>query len=223
MLFGTAKRVKHAGKVDLKMKGVVLQQVPSYRYLGVTHDSTLSFKMHLAGVTRTVAHKIYVLTRVRKYLTTRSALMVYKSMIMPYFDYADIAYEKAPGVDLEKIQRLQNRALKVCLNVGKFEETEVVHRRAKIPLLSNRRKAHLLSYMYKQKELGLNLVVNGVNTRSAGAPKFVLPSPNLQCYKGRIEYSGAKAWNSMPIEYRLIPSYKSFKAKIHKELLDTVN
>ena len=64
--------------------------------------------------------------------------MVYKSMIMPYFDYADIAYQKVPGVDLEKIQRLQNMALKVCLNVGKFEETEVIHRRAKIPLLSNR-------------------------------------------------------------------------------------
>ena len=76
--------------------------------------------------------------------------------------------------------------------------------------------------MYKQKELGVNLVDNGVNTRSAGAPKFILPSPNLQCYKGSIEYSGAKAWNSMPTRYRLIPTYRSFKAKIQKELLDTV-
>ena len=71
--------------------------------------------------------------------------------------------------------------------------------------------------------MGLNLVVNGVNTRSAGAPKFILPSPNLQCYKGSIEYSGAGAWNSMPVEYRRIPPYKSSNAKIHKELLDTVN
>ena len=223
MLFGTARRIKNAGEIVMKLKGLALQQVPSYRYLGVTLDATLSFKQHLAGVTRTVSHKVYVLSRVRKFLTTRTAMMVYKSMIMPYFDYADIVYEKAPGVDLEKIQRLQNRALKVCLKVGKFEETEVIHRRAKIPLLSNRRKEHLLNYMYKQKELGLNLSVNRVNTRSAGAPKFVLPSPNLQCYKGSIEYSGAKAWNSLPIGYRQVPTYKSFKAKIHKELMDTVN
>ena len=99
----------------------------------------------------------------------------------------------------------------------------MIHRRAKIPLLSNRRREHLYSYMYKQKELGLNLVVNGVCTRSADAPKFILPSPNLHCYKGSIEYSGAKAWNGLPVKYRLIPTYKSFKAKIHKELMDTVN
>ena len=59
---------------------------------------------------------------------------------MPYFDYAEIVYEKAPGVDLEKIQRLQKRALKVCLKVGKFEETEVIHRRAKIRLLSKEKE-----------------------------------------------------------------------------------
>ena len=136
MLFGTAKRIKPVGKIEPKLKGAALQHVPSYKYLGVTLDSTLYFKLHLAGVIRTVSHKIYVLSRVRKFLMTRSALTVYKSMIMPYFDNADIAYEKASGVDLEKIQRLQNRALKVCLKVGRFEETEVIHRRSKIPPLT---------------------------------------------------------------------------------------
>ena len=223
ILFGTGKRLKRVGKVTLYLHGIALQQVPSYKYLGVTLDSTLSFKQHLAGVIRTVSHKIYVLSRVRKFLTTRSALVVYKSMIVPYFDYADIAYEKATGAELEKVQRLQNRALKVCLDVGRFEETEVIHRRAKIPLLSNRRRENLYSYMYKQKELGVNLVANGICTRSADAPKFILPSPNLQCYKGSVEYAGAKAWNNLPKELRLIPTYKSFKAKIYKELMDTVN
>ena len=223
MLFGTAKRIKNVGKLELKLKGETLQQVPSYKYLGVTLDSTLSFKQHLAGVIRTVSHKIYVLSRVRKFLTTRSALLVYKSMVLPYFDYADIAYEKAPGADLEKIQRLQNRALKVCLKVGRFEETETIHRRSKIPLLSNRRREHLYSFMYKRKELGVKLLRNGVGTRSADAPRFILPAPNLQCYKGSVEYSGAKAWNSLPVGYRLIPTYKAFKAKIHKELMNTVN
>ena len=77
--------------------------------------------------------------------------------------------------------------------------------------------------MYKQKDLGHGLEKSVRGTRSADAPKFVLPSPNLQCYKGSIEYSGAKAWNSLPKPLKLIPNYLSFKNKIHKELLNTVN
>ena len=223
MVFGTSRRIKRLGKVDLELGGTVLSQVPSYKYLGITLDSTLSLKQHLSNVTRTVSHKIYVLSRVRKYLSDRAALLVYKSMVLPYLDYGDIVYSKACASELERLQRLQNRALKLCLRVTRFEETETIHRRTKVPLLCNRRKEHLLSYMYKQKDLGHGLEKSVRGTRSADAPKFVLPSPNLQCYKGSIEYSGAKAWNSLPKPLKLIPNYLSFKNKIHKELLNTVN
>ena len=77
--------------------------------------------------------------------------------------------------------------------------------------------------MFKRKDLGLYLETPARETRSADAPKFVLPTPNLQCYKGSIEFAGAKAWNDMPTSLRLTPNYLSFRNKIHRELLNTVN
>ena len=84
MVFGTSKRIKKLGKFRLYLEGVPLKQVSSYKYLGVTLDSTLNYKQHLASVVRTVSHKLYILSRLRKYLSDRAALLVYKSMILPY-------------------------------------------------------------------------------------------------------------------------------------------
>ena len=50
----------------------------------------------------------------------------------------------------------------------------------------------------------------------------ILPAPNLRCYKRSVEYSDAKAWNSLPKDMKLIPNYLSFKSRIHKKLLDTI-
>ena len=222
VLFGTSKRVKKVGQFQLCIKGKPLQRVPSYKYLGMTLDSALTYKQHLASVVRAVSHKIYVLSRVRKYLSTRSALLIYKTMVLPFFDYADVIYNNANVKDLDRLQRLQNRALKLCLGLNTREDTEFVHRSAKIPLLVNRRKAHVYNFMYKRKELKVNLDVPTIRTRSADAPRFILPAPNLQCYKRSVEYSGAKAWNNLPTDLKLVPNYLSFKGKIHKKLVDTV-
>ena len=42
------------------------------------------------------------------------ALQIYKSMILPFLDYADVIFDKAYSKDLDKLQRLQNRCLKIC-------------------------------------------------------------------------------------------------------------
>ena len=222
MIFGTTKRVKKIGQIRLRINNAPIHRAPSYKYLGMTLDSSMSFKPHLATVVRSVSHKIYLLSRIKKFLSNRSALLVYKTMVLPFFDYADVVYHNANTAELEKLQRLQNRALKLCLGLHRREDTEIVHRSAKVPLLENRRRSHIYNFMYKRKELKHNLDVPVIKTRSADAPRFILPNPNLQCYKRSLEYSGAKAWNNLPKELKLIPNYLSFKRHIHKKLMDTV-
>ena len=69
--------------------------------LGVTLDRGLNFELHLKNVYNLAAHKIYFLGKIRPYLT--------------YIDYGDILYHKIHKQAINKIQRLQNRALRICL------------------------------------------------------------------------------------------------------------
>lgn len=67
---------------QMTMAKVVLGEVGSYKYLGVHIDEDLSFSTHIRHVIKNVAHKIYLFCKVRSKLTKKSALDVYKAMIL---------------------------------------------------------------------------------------------------------------------------------------------
>ena len=48
-------------------------------------------------------------SKIRRFITEHSAIRIYKSMLLPYFDYGDIVYDKARQIDLDKLQRAQNK------------------------------------------------------------------------------------------------------------------
>ena len=65
MSFGTRKKCK---KANVTLKGQKLQLVPTYKYLGVLLDSTLSYTNHTSTVLKCVHHKLYMLGRIKRYL-----------------------------------------------------------------------------------------------------------------------------------------------------------
>ena len=69
-------------------------------------------------------------------------------MILPFFDYADVIYDKARQADLDKLQRAQNKCLKACMLVNIKTGTDFIHSHTKVPKLCNRRKVHLRNLMY---------------------------------------------------------------------------
>ena len=72
-------------------------------------------------------------------------------MILSYFDYADVVYDRANTSGLDKLQRLQNKCLKVCQGHDRLFSTNRSHIEARVPFLKERRRAHTLNFMYKRK------------------------------------------------------------------------
>ena len=196
--------------------------VPSFRYLGVTLDSALTFSNHIKTILSTVAHKAYMLGKIRKYLTTDVALLIYKTMILPYFDYADVMFTKAFVNDLDKLQRAQNKCLKTCMQLKVTTDTDRLHRMSMIPKLKNRRQAHLLNFMY-QRQSRIDLINDApICTRAHDAPLFKVVKPRLEAYKRSVAYQGATRWNELNPGIRNIAHYKMLKNIQKKWLKDSI-
>ena len=71
--------------------------------------------------------KIKLLGRVRHIIDQQTALIMYKSLILPVFDYCDFVYYSISSNDKEILQRLQNCALKTILRVDRLARTEYIH------------------------------------------------------------------------------------------------
>ena len=152
MVFGSRSKVKKAKNVTVNMKGVALKKVLTFKYLGLTLDQTLNYNHHVSSVIRTVMHKMTLLAKMKKYLNTDVALLIYKAMLLPYLDYADVIFNKSNSLDLDKLQRLQNRCLRICLGQDRRFNTDRAHKLASVPFLVDLRKAHVRNFMYLRKK-----------------------------------------------------------------------
>ena len=210
--------------VALKIYKSILKLVPSFKYLGMTLDPTLSFSHHVSATIRCVQHKIILLSKVKKYLNADVALKIYKSMILPYLDYADVIYSKANVSDLDKLQRLQNRCLKLCQGRYGRLDSDRLHRDLRVPYLKARRKAHTLNFMYVRKSRRPDLLNRReIRTRAHDAPLFVTKVPRCEAFKRSVGYHGAVAWNDLSAHARNTGTYETFKDTQKKRMLVQFN
>ena len=145
MVFGSRSKIIKAKNVQIYLQGCLLQKVPTFKYVGLIWDSTLTYNHHIASVIRSVLHKITLLAKMKRYLNNEVALQIYTSMVLPYLDYADVIFHKANITVLDKLQRLQNRCLKICSGLDRLFDK--VHKRLSIPFLKDRRKAHVFNFL----------------------------------------------------------------------------
>ena len=102
MAFATRSKVKKCKDVKITKGEECLKIVPSYKYLGLLLDSTLNYSSHIATVVNVETHKMILLGKMRKYLNEQVATLIYKSMLLPYFDYADVLFHKAKAKEIGK-------------------------------------------------------------------------------------------------------------------------
>ena len=100
----------------LSLNGTVLEKVCSYKYLGFILDDQLNFNKHITELPKIVAHKLHLLSKIRKYLTKGASINVFKTMILSLIEYGDIIYEGTSYDNLNKLNKLFYRGLRICDN-----------------------------------------------------------------------------------------------------------
>ena len=192
VLYGLKSQTRKIVDHTLLMQNSKLDKVSSYNYLGVQLDMNLTYHKYLQGCVQRATHKIYMLSKIRRYIDFNTAITINKTMILPVMEYGDIAYDNSDTKLLDKLQVLQNRALRVCINRQEHVPTVLLHQECKIAKLEVRRIAHLRMFMFKQKNNVMIVNRREVNTRAHDALLFTLFRPNNEKYKRNIYYNGAQ-------------------------------
>ena len=152
-----------------------------------------------------------MLAKIRNLIDQQTALYIYKSMIMPIFDYGDIIYEGGTKNKLLKLQRIQNRGLKICLSIKERIRTVTLHQQASVPQLSVRRCSNLKKYMFLQQNNPKYRIDRHIVTRAHDAMVLETCMPKIEKYKKGCIYRGISLWNSLTVAERNIETYDQFK------------
>ena len=125
-------------------------------------------------------------------------------------------------IDLDKLQRAQNKCLKICMLTNMRTDANFIHPHTKSSKLEKRRKVHLKNFMF-QKKLDRTLFdVANAHTRARDAPLFKVKIPKIEAYKRSTLYNGAIEWNSLSVDVRNVDLLLPLKFLQRRWLMNTI-
>ena len=100
--------------INLSLNNQILEQVCSYKYLGLILDEHLTYKKHIKEMNKVISHKLYLMSKIRKYLTEQACIDIFKTMVLSVIEYCDIIYGGTSQGNLSTIDKLFYRGLRIC-------------------------------------------------------------------------------------------------------------
>ena len=104
------RRSKIDDNLQISLNGVHLSKVLNDKVLGVQIDNHLSWKEHVSKVVRKMTTNIWLLSKIKNYLSLNHHITYYRSSIQTHLDYANIVWGRTTKRNLMRIERLQKRA-----------------------------------------------------------------------------------------------------------------
>lgn len=100
---------------------------------------------HSKTIIGSVANKIKTLSIIRNYINCEVSLLIYKTLILPLFEYAVLIHGLMLEAQRGKNQRLQTRALKITFSKDGNLGSSALHQKARIMELDQPADMQLLS------------------------------------------------------------------------------
>ena len=146
----------------------------------------------------------------------KTAVIILKSMLLPYADYNSVFFSGLCNFEQNKIQILQNIAIRICLNVKDpmLVSVKKLHEKVKVLPIDLRRKYLQGILCYRLINLKALSMVNNRTTRAGYGPlieTYLTHTKRIQVSPPNNAYD---MWNSLRPEVRNSDSCKIFKSKL---------
>lgn len=208
MVLGKKYKLKTSdNRYAIKINNEVIERVSEIKYLGIVLDEQLNFKSHVNYIIRKIANKTNFLRRIVSMFTR---LTIYKSIIAPHFEYCSTLLLYINNNELQRLQKIQNKAMRVILQCNRYTPINVMLRTLNFMNVKQRILLRTLQFIFKIKngilpEYLFNKIIyvgdtHNYNSRSKNdlyirKHNSMLASKSLLC-------RGFKEYNSLPSEIK---------------------
>ena len=157
LFFNSLKcKVLHGGRnnseTDFFMEGVggkaKIQKCETEKDLGVIFDTRLDFNAHINSVINKANKIVGIIKRTFTYLDKETFLLLYKALVRPHLEYANVIWYPRYKYQSASIERVQRGATKMLLEVKELSYEQRLHY-LDLPTLKYRRLRGDMIQMYK--------------------------------------------------------------------------
>ena len=224
----TGKRL-HSSLADgnhlsMTLDGAEIEQVTSYKLLGVTLDQDLTFSDHISSLKAKLSQRIGLLKKIKRYLPIKERLLYYNALIKPVLMYGSMVWNICDAKELHCLLRLQKRAARVILGVDSYSRSVINFSKLGWLPFFDEIKLNKCTMIFKSLKGDVPIYIrdllktnSSVHNRSTRHGNLNLVCPKyLRNNDGGKAFSvdAVKLWNSLPHNIKNKPSIKLFKTAV---------
>ena len=225
MIIGTRQQLCKLQAMNIKVGSSEIRPSSRVRNLGCCLDPNLHMCDHITNVCKTAFYHLHNIRRIKKYLSRDSLLHLVHAFITSRLDYCNALLYGLPKEQIAKLQRVQNAAARVIMDVGKYSHiTPVLYELHWLPvqariqfkiLLLPFKAIHGLAPSYISNLLSIKCKLS-YNLRSNSGILLKPPSGKMLVTLGGRAFQAAAPhlWNELPSQLRTIQSVDVFKKSI---------
>ena len=217
MIIGTEQSIIQLGWIPkIKVVNTYLKKVNKTKSLGLIIDDNLKWDDHIQYICSKVRRNIGLIEHIKHCISKRSSILLYKSLVEPYFRYGNTVWGLCNSILIDKLQTLQNRTARIVTDTSYDEADHPVLLR-ELGWLSNQKliTLDLGIFMYKvNKGITPDPIcelfqkasdTHRYETRYAMEDDFHKIAIKKEITKTAISHSGPKLWNNIPRSVREAP------------------
>ena len=175
-------------------------------------DDNLSFTPYYNMVKRKMENKIFVMSKIRKYIDKGTSVLIYKQAVLPLVEYAGFVLISCSIGQRHELQVLQNNALRLCKRYRLLDRVQIhrLHSECTIIGLEQRRRKQLLRLMFLHSKIDANIKKPIRVTRAVTKVIFKTATKCVGKYLNSPFYKGTLLWNSLDMDLQKVRDLKTF-------------
>ena len=145
-------RSRQKNRTQPKLYGETLKVYPQVKFLGITFDSQLTFKKHFEDILdrcNTRCHRLRLLANKKWGPSPSTLIQIYKQCVRPIFEYVSLSTITTSDNIIIKIQRLQNKFIRLALRLPKYICSKLLHDSSGFPHAKDRLLSCALKSLYR--------------------------------------------------------------------------
>ena len=195
-----------------------IYSVKSTKYLRVIIDNRINFYEHIKALECKIARFVGILTKLKTILPKQNLLQLYHTLVHSHLTYGISIWGSTYPSYLQKVEKLQNKALKAICNAPYLSPAKPLYTQLNILQIQDVYKHETAKFMFNcNKTLTptpfsnffqkTNQVSNRSTRLSAEQDNLYIPRYRNNRLQRCIKYQGVKIWNLTPKEIKKSTKY----------------
>lgn len=213
-------------KLSIQYNNNLIEQVKKYKYLGLTFDEELTWNEQVNQVISKAAKIAGLFKKLQRRIPSDIKTSIFHSLFYSTITYGIGIWGNTFAKNIDKLQRLQNKAIKNLYGLHHRTATNTIHKNNKILKLKDYRNLIQLIHMHNIKnnqiksntQILLNSDVHQYGTRNSDNLRYEA-SHNLRGLESILQ-TGSQLYNNLDSSCKQMSSLK-LKKKIKDQIIES--